>query len=230
MRKTTPEIAEKGQAIKKKKSAVRARLATQKAKIKLTPATTIPVSKATNTVDVPVKTDFNGIDQTTTDSEKMAVLVTQSALSAFTLKQYAGGGDALELNDLLAEMQKKSDAVISGDLTHVERMLVSQAITLDTIFHNLVQRSHRQDSFKGIEVLMRLGLKAQAQARSTAEALALLKNPMPYIRQANIANGPQQVNNGAHPEQYAQAPARAPDFQTAPNKLLEVNHGQRVDN
>ena len=42
---------------------------------------------------------------------------------------------------------------------------------------------------------MRLALKAQAQARSTAEALALLKNPQPYIRQVNVTTGPQQVNN-----------------------------------
>ena len=37
---------------------------------------------------------------------------------------------------------------------------------------------------------MRLALKAQSQARATAETLALMKNPMPYIRQANIAHGP----------------------------------------
>ena len=42
---------------------------------------------------------------------------------------------------------------------------------------------------------MRLAMKAQSQCRATAEALALMKNPQPYIRQANIAQGPQQVNN-----------------------------------
>ena len=74
-------------------------------------------------------------------------------------------------------------------------MLANQAMTLDAIFNNMAQRSHSQETFKGIEVLMRLALKAQAQARSTAEALALLKNPQPYIRQANMTTGPQQVNN-----------------------------------
>ena len=69
---------------------------------------------------------------------------------------------------------------------------------------------------------MRLALKAQAQARSTAEALAVIKNPMPYIRQANIAHGHQQVNNGTNPEQYAQAHTHAGSFQTEPNKLLGV--------
>ena len=104
---------------------------------------------------------------------------------------------------------------------HVERMLVNQILSLDMLFTNLTQRSGRQDPFKGIEVFMRLVLKAQAQARSTAEALALLKNPMPYIRQDNIANGPQQVNNCT--------PASAGKNQSPPNELLEHQHGNTLD-
>jgi len=69
---------------------------------------------------------------------------------------------------------------------------------------------------------MRLALKAQAQARSTAEALALLKNPMPYIKQANIAHGHQQVNNVGES-------VSAGNFQSEPNKLLESDHGKRMD-
>jgi hypothetical protein len=72
---------------------------------------------------------------------------------------------------------------------------------------------------KNMETYLRLGLKAQSQARATAEALALLKNPAPYIRQANIAAGHQQVNNYAG----------ARKTETAPNELLEVNDGERLD-
>jgi transposase InsO family protein len=48
---------------------------------------------------------------------------------------------------------------------------------------------------------MRLALKAQSQCRATVEALAEMKNPKPvaYVQQANIANGPQQVNNNGVP-------------------------------
>ncbi len=179
-----------------------------------------PSTKDKNAVTVKIGTQ--GIDASMSYSQKLAVLVTESSLSARTLQQYSGVGDKVELADLMAEMKKKGDAVVVGDLTLIERMLVSQAITLDAMFHNLAQRAHRQESFKGIEVLMRLGLKAQAQARSTAEALALIKNPMPYIRQANIANGPQQVNNG-------NASTHAGNFQSEQSKLLESDHGQRLD-
>ena len=137
----------------------------------------------------------------------------------------------MDVADLLTEMRKAGDEVVAGDMGRVERMLANQALTLDSIFHDMAQRSGRQETYKGIEVLMRLALKAQAQARSTAEALALLKNPMPYIRQANMTTGPQQVNNtyAGTSEHSARAQAGAGNYQSEPNKLLEADHGQRLD-
>ena len=129
-----------------------------------------------------------------TQSQALAKLATNSVLSAVTLKRYSGAGDALDVADLVAEMRNAGNEVVAGDMGRVERMLANQAMTLDAIFNDMAQRSGRQDTFKGIEVLMRLALKAQAQARSTAEALALLKNPMPYIKQANMTTGPQPVS------------------------------------
>ena len=165
---------------------------------------------------------FEVVESKDTRSQTLAKLVTGGVLSAATLKQYSGAGEDLDVSDLVAEMKKAGDEAVAGDMKRVERMLTNQLMTLDAIFNNMAQRSHRQDTFKGIEVLMRLALKAQAQARSTAEALAVIKNPMPYIRQANIAHGHQQVNNGTNPEQYAQAHTHAGSFQTEPNKLLGV--------
>ena len=174
---------------------------------------------------------FEVVKSEDTKSQALAKLTTTSSLAAVTLKRYSGAGDEMDVADLLTEMRKAGDEVVAGDMGRVERMLVNQAITLDAIFNNMAQRSGKQDSFKGIEVLMRLALKAQAQARSTAEALALLKNPMPYIKQANMTTGPQQVNNT-----YAGTPSHsglqsgAGNFQSEPNKLLgEADHGQRLD-
>ena len=190
-------------------------------------------SPKTAPVTPPAKRDPNAFEVVAskdTTSQALAKLATTSVLSAVTLKRYSGAGDALEVPDLLIEMRKAGDEVVDGNMGRVERMLVNQAITLDAIFNNMAQRSGKQDSFKGIEVLMRLALKAQAQARSTAEALALLKNPMPYIKQANMTTGPQQVNNT-----YAGTPSHsgiqsgAGNSQSEPNKLLEADHGQRLD-
>ena len=47
---------------------------------------------------------------------------------------------------------------------------------------------------------MRLALKAQAQCARTIEVLSTIKNPpVIYAKQANIAHGHQQVNNGKQP-------------------------------
>ena len=192
---------------------------------KSTPPKSAKVSKASppsrraksdpNALRVEVQPDDN-------QSEKLAELATDGALTAITLQAYAGGGKELGVTELLAAMRKAGAETVAGDMGRFERVLTHQFLTLDALFNNLAQRSGRQDSFKGIEVLMRLALKAQSQARATAETLALMKNPMPYIKQANIANGPQQVNNG-------QQATGAGNFQSEPNKLLEADHGQRLD-
>ena len=195
--------------------------------------TTPPKSAKVSKPSPPRRTNPNAIEveeSKDTKSQTLAKLATGSVLSAFTLKSYSGCGDVLEVPDLITEMKKAGDEVVAGDLGRVERMLANQALTLDAIFNNMAERSYKQETFKGIEVLMRLALKAQAQARSTAEALALLKNPMPYIKQANMTTGPQQVNNA-----YAGTPSHsgirsgAENSRSEPNKLLEADHGQRLD-
>jgi hypothetical protein len=68
---------------------------------------------------------------------------------------------------------------------------------------------------------MRLALKAQAQCRSTIEALVALKNPpVVYAKQANISAGHQQINNHLH----ATGAPPAANSASAPNELLEAEH------
>jgi hypothetical protein len=145
--------------------------------------------------------------------------------------------DTHDVNILAEELARQVQAVNGGDLRRAEAMLISQAHTLDEIFVNLVRRAANQQYLKQWEAYLRVGMKAQAQCRATLQALAELKNPRPiaFVKQANIANGPQQVNNGAAngvcdqyaPAQYA--PARAEHSGSAPNKLLEAEDGERLD-
>jgi hypothetical protein len=71
---------------------------------------------------------------------------------------------------------------------------------------------------------MRLALKAQSQCRATLETLVNIKNPRPvaFVQQANIANGPQRVNNMA-------VHARVENAEIRKDKLLEGPHGERLD-
>ena len=80
-----------------------------------------------------------------------------------------------------------------------------------------------------------LALKAQAQCRSTLEALAEIKNPRPvqFVKQANMTTGPQQVNNAyAGTPSHSGIQSSAGNIQSEQNKLLESGHGkprQRMD-
>jgi hypothetical protein len=72
--------------------------------------------------------------------------------------------------------------------------------------------------FNAAEGYMRLALKAQSQARASWESLSKIKNPVgaTFIRQANVANGPQQVNNGV-PDSGAPAYEK---LESQPNEIL----------
>ncbi len=78
------------------------------------------------------------------------------------------------------------------------------------------------------EIYMRLALKAQSQCRATLETLAAIKNPAPvtFVKQANVAHGPQQVNNGPQPPAEA---SRARETENQRSKLLEQQNGKRLD-
>lgn len=124
----------------------------------------------------------------------------------------------VDLNHVVAETVGQTQAVNNGDMRRAEAILVSQAHTLDLLFNNLTRRSivNMGQYLEAAERYMRLALKTQTQCRATLETLANIKNPpVVYARQANITNGPQQVNNGV-------APAREIDNEQ--NKLSEVEN------
>lgn len=97
------------------------------------------------------------------------------------------------LRDEVAKVQ-------GGDLSQVDAMLFGQAKVLSTVFHALLDRAgaNMGGHLGALETYMRLALKAQSQCRTTLEALVEAKNPrsVAFVRQANIAGGHQQVNNG----------------------------------
>lgn len=111
-----------------------------------------------------------------------------------------------DLEYVFKELSRSIEKVQDGDLTQCEAMLLAQATALQSVFTSLMRRAVAQEYLGHMDTYTRLGLKAQAQAVRTIEALNELKNPrsVAFVKQANIANGPQQVNNGTA-EQYAHA-------------------------
>jgi len=131
----------------------------------------------------------------------------------------------LDLTECFAQILNRSREVANRETKNQEAILASQVISLNAMFTDLAIIARQNMSNTVIfERLMRLALKAQSNCRATAETLAAVQNPRTvFARQANIANGPQQINNGV-----PYSVARARDSELEPNKLLEAN-GERLD-
>lgn len=160
----------------------------------------------------------------TPEAADAALLAAGIATNVVILVQSSALVGGVDLTACFHAVVDEIDRVNRGDLSAVEGVLTAQALTLNAMFTDFANRSlgNRSRSLEIEERYMRLSLKAQWQCRATLETLAAIKNPpVVFARQANIANGPQQVNNGSL--------ARAGELSNnRPNKLLEA-HGERLD-
>ena len=184
------------------------------------------------------KVDPNALQLIGNESDRDKLLaqtvLRPSVQAAATLQKWSGIAGDLNLMALIEELSGQAKTVNDSDLTRAEATLAIQAHTLDAIFNNLARRAalNAGEYLGACETYLRLALKAQSQCRATLETLAAIKNPAPvaFVRQANIAHGPQQVNNGSfETNTRAPAPARAENSENQPNKVLEHQHGERLD-
>lgn len=162
-----------------------------------------------------------------TEAQKTAgALATSASLNAAAVmhpfQKNLIGADATT-DALFDAVQSKVKLVQAGDLAPVEAMLMAQAMSLQTTYASLMRKAAAQEYLPQYQAHMTLALKAQAQSRATLEALIELKQPRhapTFIKQANMANGPQQVNNGS--TAGAQPIAPAEQSASAPTKLLDA--------
>ena len=146
--------------------------------------------------------------------------------AAVTLKEYDKNFGDLKLDHLISALVEQTEASNEGDMKRAEAMLTTQAHTLDAIFNNLASRAIRAEYLSNLDTYLKLALRAQSQCRATWEALSAIKNPpvIGYVRQANIAHGPQQVNNATLDDM-----PRGRENQNLQNKLMEQKDGERLD-
>ncbi|QQX86244.1 hypothetical protein JJQ59_15160 [Cupriavidus necator] len=131
----------------------------------------------------------------------------------------------LDIATYAGELDQQAAKIAAGDMTGVESMLIHQANTLDMMFNRLAYKATHSEYLNEMEAHLRHALRAQAQCRATLETLAEIKNPRPvaFVKQANIAAGPQQVNNSVPPSRARE------NAGNQPNELLEVKDGERLD-
>lgn len=124
----------------------------------------------------------------------------------------------LDVTDSFLAVDREAKKPQARDLGALEAMLAAQAITLNARFTQLAHQASQMTIVDQIDRFTRLGLKAQGQCRASIETLAFIRGGprTVFTRQANITNGPQQVNNTLTAEG-----SRAEILKTAPNELLE---------
>ena len=157
-------------------------------------------------------------DQKKAITEAAADPVIRNMITAECFQRHLGDLDLAVGIDVL---RKQTAAVHAGDLKHAETTLTAQASTLDAMFTYLARRALQVETLTQMDSYLRHALRAQSQCRATLETLATIKNPAPvaFVKQANIANGPQQVNNG-------EPVARAEQNASRPTELLEAPHAK----
>jgi hypothetical protein len=130
--------------------------------------------------------------QATADLTAPGLVANASVTREWSRGVYAQQADLTELVNAVESVGRR---VADGNREDLEQMLASQAIALNTIFAGLMNRALRSELMAQFESYLRLALRAQSQCRTTAETLAQMKMPPVFANQANIATGPQQVNN-----------------------------------
>jgi len=162
-------------------------------------------------------------------------LMMPSVTGSLTMQSFGKSYGELDLMALIKATQVQIQAVHDGDMQRTEELLITQAHTLDAMFNVLAQHGIKSDTTTNLESYLKLSLKAQAQCRSTLEALAEIKNPRTtsFVGQQNVGLN-QQINNSNTPDPQAstcaQTSARGKN-KKQPNELLtkEVDHGTTLD-
>jgi hypothetical protein len=190
------------------------------------PQTAAPWPAASMAADVP-----GNLNLTKAPDENNAQALAHAALTpairaAFNIREYSRHFGQVDINTLAADLAEHGKRVNAGDLQQAELMLYSQAQTLDAVFGALLQRAtvNMDQNLEAADMLLRVAFKAQSQCRATIETLALVKHPKAatFIRQANVAHGPQQINN-------RRSRARAGKRKRGKTKLLERANGKRLE-
>ena len=124
----------------------------------------------------------------------------------------------VDLADSISALSEKICTIQAGDMKPIEAMLIGQAQALQTMFVTLGRMAAIKTSLPQYTAFMNMAFKAQSQSRATIQALTELKYPKQatFVKQANISNGHQQVNNATSTHAHAHAKA----VEHKPNELL----------
>lgn len=95
---------------------------------------------------------------------------------------------------LVAMIESEAARIRGNDLSALMTVLANQALTLDTIFAELVKRAVKDDVM--LYDSLRLGLKAQSQSRAALTCLVSVARPRTHAPRSNKNFDEQTAANG----------------------------------
>ncbi|MFM0059201.1 hypothetical protein PQR64_26575 [Paraburkholderia phytofirmans] len=177
-----------------------------------------PVDEAAELAKKEAKHEISKITATLMTRPSFMAAHTAMSFIPDSMKAY-GPANILTMHE---EYRDRCKAVVEGDMTTPEALLISQAMSLNSIYNECASLAGMNiaERLPKAEVLLRMALKAQAQCTQTLRVLGELKNPkaVAFIKQQNNAAGPQQVNNG--PVTQGTHAHVSEETQAATNELL----------
>lgn len=159
-------------------------------------------------------------------NERLRQSSTQSNIRAGILHETFTGNmmEGVNMLDVAVELSESSKRIKSGDFSEIDSMYLSQAKSLEWLFVSLARKASFAEQLPQYQTFMNLALKAQSQSRATLQALVDRHNPkqVAFVKQANIAGGHQQINNGNN---------EVGKISAKPSKLLteDIYDGQNLD-
>lgn len=128
--------------------------------------------------------------------------------------------EGMDIDTLISKLHNSVSRVNGGDIQEIEAMLMTQAHTMNVLFHRSLSQVANAKFVEHIQTFSDIALRAQNQCTKALSTLVAMKHPRntTFIEQQNNAVN-QQVNNMARKEKQ----------KNITNELLEVNDEQRLD-
>lgn len=131
------------------------------------------------------------------DRKRAEVGLDPAAHSMAAVRLYNKGsfGD-VDITELYLLLSDQAKAAGKGDLTHQRQMLAAQADALNAIFTEMARRAaaNMGEYINATQLYLRLGLKAQAQCRSTIETLeSMTSGHVQTVKHVHVNEGGQAV-------------------------------------
>lgn len=108
-----------------------------------------------------------------------------------------GGKDQrASFDGMMAELSKQQDAAATGDMRRASDLLINQALTLDALFADFMQRALDNAGAypDAMQRYMTLAMKAQTQSRTAIEALTRMHQPREQVvRHVHVNEGGQAI-------------------------------------